>query len=217
MPVIALGSSFRPFVLIALTVVLSIATASPAVASHSLPNVPRYWDCNNDGLADDGCVKGYKAGTGWGAFNNAGWQWGFDQWSDNTDFDPQAYTSGQAVYVDDRATCLTEGDGHLSGTNILAITCTTATWRFDSYWDIGTAKIYFNPDVAFHSGPTLPPPPGTYSFHGVLTHELGHWVFLRDLSCDPGPTMCGTANLSETYDISTLATDDINAANAVYP
>ncbi len=65
--------------------------------------------------------------------------------------------------------------------------------------------------------PTMPPDPGEVSFEGVLVHELGHWVYLKDLNCNPGVTMCNQMTEQGTYDAGTLATDDINAANSVYP
>lgn len=69
---------------------------------YKLPADLTYWDCNVDGFADDACVRGYKAGAGWGGSADTRFSEAFSQWSANTDFDPVASTSGQAVYKDDR-------------------------------------------------------------------------------------------------------------------
>lgn len=61
-----------------------------------------------------------------------------------------------------------------------------------------------------------PPDPGLYDGEGVIAHELGHAVFLLDLSCAPGPTMCGSSTAAQSFHLRSLAQDDKDAANAVY-
>lgn len=64
-------------------------------------------------------------------------------------------------------------------------------------------------------------------FRGVVTHELGHWVYLDDVfdsGCNYGVdmyTMCGEPDNSTTVDddswrMRSLTTHDINAANINY-
>jgi hypothetical protein len=219
------GSSvgaFSTVVRLVAPVALWLTMVGSVSASHSLPADPHYWDCNNDGSADDGCVKGYKAGTGWTSNHNDDFDWAFAEWSSETDFDPQSHTSGQAVYIDDRAIpCLPPSyapDGHWPDTAVLACVKVTKTWRLDSYYDIGSSKTYMNYLVPWWIQLYGPPSPGTFSFTGVLTHELGHWVRLVDLApCPVGPTMCGSVTASQSFALASLENDDINAANSVYP
>jgi hypothetical protein len=62
----------------------------------------------------------------------------------------------------------------------------------------------------------------TWSFRGILTHEIGHGIRLIDLydpDCSSGSqvyTMCGGVTINESWFLDDLTTDDINSANDVY-
>ena len=202
------------------SLVLALSGAvNTAVGSHSLPSDPTYWDCNVDGFADDTCVRGYRAGTGWNSARIARFNEAFAEWSGDTDFDPVASTTGQAVYVNNNG-CVADWSPYPFV--ILAAVCVSKVWRLDSYYRLTGTYTYFNPVLAdvglsWWTGAGAPNP-NTIHFGGTLVHELGHWVYLKDLGCAAGVTMCNTSESEmDTFDQFSLETDDKNAANSVYP
>ncbi len=85
-----------------------------------------------------------------------------------------------------------------------------------AYYEITGARIRFRISHNWHYGDSSPAS-NEYDFEGVLVHELGHTVRLLDLYSCSGETMCGTTSAgTASYNLRTLANDDINAANAVY-
>ena len=199
-----------------------MALAQPALAIHSLPPTPEFWDCNNDHIADDTCVKPRRAGVPWSVEAATRFAAVDDIWRNNTDFDPVENTSsGQNVYRDRLASCISnwlQPDGL-----ILGVVCRTHVWDpIGEWWRITNTPTYFNhrmPDygLAWYYGPGLPPNQNQVHFGGVAVHEMGHWVRLIDLPCYPGETMCGgLAGPQDSLDLYSLSADDILAANAVY-
>jgi hypothetical protein len=106
----------------------------------------------------------------------------------------------------------------------LAITCKIKTWHPEAspqYYRLHEVEIFFNnappPDWSWWYGGGEPPSSDQFMFQGLLVHELGHSVRLEDLACTPGDTMCGGMTSDGSYFARTLQTDDILAANEIYP
>ena len=192
-------------------------TIQPALASHSVPPTPVYWDCNNDLVADDGCVRIYKAGAGWGGAFDSRFQDSANQWINSTRWDPITSSTGQPVYKDDRTACGFSWT-YLDANGVLGVNCRSTTWNTEGdFYKIGSTKTYLNPYLNWWTSITEPPSDRA-DFQGTLTHEIGHMIFLDDLECAPSHTMCGEpVSAYDVYQQRTLTTDDINAANAVYP
>lgn len=158
------------------------------------------------------------------------------EWSTDTDYDPGRDTnSPNDIFVDGR---LPTPCGVTNWGTALAVTCYTyqnRTGTDEDYVDgpyrrLIDADIYMNMEVAaspdWWIGSGQPPESDRYHFKGILTHELGHTVYLNDLyaSCTGRHnstdwyTMCGTySGNDDSYWSRTLHADDKAAANLAYP
>lgn len=124
-----------------------------------------------------------------------------------------------------------------------AVTCIGITLRHlpgappdEFYQDISYTATYFKTDaglpgsiVRYWYGSAQSTGSTDLDFQGVMTHELGHWISLRDfgpdygLDCNYGAgiyTMCGQLHIPgqnlESFRQRSLTTDDISAANVTY-
>lgn len=207
---------------------VGFAAAAPrdALASHSIPSPRWWWDHNDNFVVDstDGEPGYKKSGTGWGPdaqgndfgarFNEA-----IAVWKNNTDFDPKVVTTGvNDAWVDGRYI----GGGPWPD-GVFAQMERFAHNR-GTFFDLYEQNLYVNTvDFLWWRQPGAPSASCSswcFSARGLFVHELGHGVRLVDLSganCPPGPTMC--VSVSNPVDMDkyfSLATDDINGANAVY-
>jgi hypothetical protein len=148
-----------------------------------------------------------------------------DIWRTNTDFDPIENTiSGQNVYRDRYSSCIPgtwEPDGPGEGL-VLAVVCRSHVWDpIGEWWRLTNTPTYFNHRMVdfgleWFYGSGLPPNQNQVHFGGVAVHEMGHWVRLKDLGCNPGATMCGSVgSTQDSFDYYSLSADDIDAANAI--
>lgn len=147
------------------------------------------------------------------------------EWAVSTSWDPTFTTSAFSVAtirVDGAFPSSACGSGWEPGA--VAANCVRATWT-GSFYDI------FDSDIGIDLTPgstgatweyaNVAPSSTEYSLRGVLTHELGHGILLDDeysgADCDSTPlTMCGSGGPgSKTWEMRSLQSDDINAANAV--
>lgn len=197
---------------------IALALAPAVQAAHSIPSPRRCWDIDNDLRCEilDGARAFSKGGTGWSNTESDRLYEALATWRTGTEFRPTLSSTLTAyrVYKDG-----TEGGGTCVFEGRIAINCTKFT-NNGTFQDLYDSDIYMNPAYFFH---WLEGPPSSGIGHdarGMLTHELGHAVHLKDLygsDCPPGPTMCGTYGGSgQSYDSRTLTSDDVNAANTVY-
>lgn len=216
-----------------LALLLALSAPAPAVAGHSVPNPKIWWDVDDDGIVDltDGDRWILRVGLQWNASKETSADLAADAWRDNSDFDPSFTTSTFSVAtirVDGQFPNSACGSGFSDGD--VMVTCT----RFDieaTFWDIFDSDIGVDLTPGVGGGlvwewANVAPGPGEISFRGVATHEIGHVLLLNDLyggtDCDATPTtMCGAANAGVdvgalTWELRTLASDDISSANSVY-
>jgi hypothetical protein len=195
--------------IVAAALILMFVLPASAQASHSVPSPKWWWDHDNDGVVDpaDRAPGLCKAGT-WTSAQSARITEAIATWNAGTDFKPALVGCGRnQIYVD--------GTGSFAG-----------EWGYTDVWytiratyvDIHETDVFLNSNVGWYwlADPQPPLAQNMVSGKGVLTHELGHVILLKDLSCSPGATMCGTASAFETKFLSTLTADDVAAANAVY-
>ena len=224
---------------LAIGVVLALllsAGVGPVSANHSVPAPLYFWD------PDDNAAPGPEPrvdadGGFWSASHLNRLNEAVAEWSSDTDFDVSTIASGsQKAYVDGRfAPCLPNGYNLPNGGVVLAVVCASYVPRTYpgtsfGYYKIVDLDLYFNmenPDSPdWWVGTTYPPDPDRIHFLGILTHELGHWVLLNDIpdsSCTHTAagfyTMCGlVVDLDQdSWRMTSLHSDDISAANFVYP
>lgn len=214
----------------------------PAAASHSYPQpYPVFWDVGNNGTPD--ASVGVDAdGSGWTQAKLDRLTAATNGWAAATSFEPFRVVSGaNKFFVDgsqDTAYCSYPAeDEYLGATCVRKSARTLPNQPGETYFDISQT----------HTTMTTSPPLGwvwwygsTHSgsessidFQGVVVHELGHWLYLRDVydnnastlpGCNYGTamyTMCGAPQDATTADDDTwrlrgLTTDDISAANLLY-
>lgn len=203
-----------------------ILAGSPARATHSVPSPLWWWDNDNDGIRDvqEGARSFQKVGSSWTLAKEnrayeAAWAWrGSTTWAPSVTSGTQVAT----IRVDGVPPC-----GSWEPED-LALTCVRYSLKSDRfgepYYDIYDADIGFKLDGISWNYGSGQPMGNQHDFRGVLTHELGHGVLLRDLygsECGPAPTdphtMCGAVGPGiTTYNQRSLTSDDIAAANFVY-
>jgi len=187
---------------------LSVAR-EPVSAGHSIPQFyPRYWDCNGDLHADDGCVYFRLGGSGWTTAYLDRVNRAFYEWRSSTNWDPftnQNVTGDIFIDRDVYHPQCPDYDWSEVSQYLVAVTCRIEQWTpagpggggawASAHWRITEAEIYFSndPSVDWWVG-WQTTPSGRWDFDGTLTHELGHAVYLLGLECaaGPGPTMCDT-------------------------
>lgn len=193
-----------------------LGSLSAVSATHSVPSPLYFWDSNNNGTPDTTALFATASGT-WTTLQMTQLDAAAAQWRGNTSFDIQdnGVPSNHNVYVDGRTgPCLGSWP-----VGTFAVTCRNVQPRFD-YYRIVDDDTYFNttapnhPTWNFSSAQIL----NAADLRGFLTHELGHWVRLVDLSqCgNPIATMCGFFTNPQSFDARTLSADDVAAANTVY-
>ena len=206
---------------LALVVALLVAP-SHAFAMHSVPGWPVFWDKDSNGIPNStDSVEYYQtAGTLWTSSKIQRLQAAISRWTNGTDWNP-AYSccSTNGVYINGATlpACFSSWNSAS-----IAATCLSFTNR-GSYGDIFDTDISLNEVHWNFSWSASEPPSGFADAQGVSTHELGHGIFLLDLSgtanCPPGPTMCGvitSGQLPYTMDLRTLTSDDVSSANYLY-
>ncbi|MEA2622736.1 MAG: Matrixin [Chloroflexota bacterium] len=218
-----------------LAVVAVVSSGSPAAAHLSVPGGdPWYWDTNNDG-GPDPVVHFNPAGLNWGGalgtalkdrYSAASGTWvGGTDWNPVADRDVRAAgcfadAACHGVYFDgtDPSSKLVPG---IAAYNRISWTRKKDPGDNTWYRDISDSDITFNVfDYDWWVGAGAPAA-NTADFQGILTHEMGHSIYLIDLTvCDPAPnkeTMCGKlTSTQETFEARTLTADDKASANQVY-
>ncbi len=208
---------------------LLVTTLATQVASagHGANIPPRWWDLDNDGLgeASDSRISFRPSGGSWTTAKGNRLSEALAEWRNDTDFNPFRDDAGASnvVFVDGRNPC--SGTWAVDYPNSYAVNCVVYVNRNPGtpiyYQDIGDSDIYFNMDPKWNWNYSTGG--GGSSFVGVLTHELGHAVALKDLYGSACPvsgeslyTMCGTISQGDTVWLQTLTSDDINSANPIY-
>lgn len=224
----------RLFVVVASTIAtVTIVVHGTVIATHSTPSPYLYfWDCNNDGVPDDGCALFRPSGGGWTTAALERLNAAFYTWRAATDYDP--YTNNNAngdIWKDrevDHPGCAGwptwEEWWEIQHIEYFAVACIVKAYHGAAsppYYRIGSnTDIFINPSPAQHTwwiSGASPASPSYVDFGGVLIHELGHTVMLNDLYCSPGYTMCGQMDWISSFNARTLMADDIAAANGIYP
>ena len=195
-----------------------------------VPPIPTYWDSNNNGIPDP--AVGVDAdGGNWTQPKLDRLTEATDEWDGDTDWAPfRVFTSGpNKVYIDGYEDPACPRLGAIG--RACPHTVNRETQGGVAYKDIEWATITFTPTPSApftwwfgsaHTGAEY-----ALDFGGVITHEMGHWVRLQDVSgtgCNYGTgmyTMCGQPQTAETADDDTwrlrgLTTHDISATNGVY-
>lgn len=196
-----------------------------------MPAVPEFWDANDDWVPDDGHVLIDAEGSGWTQTKLDRLNGAAAEWTSNSRFDPgRTVTGSHDYYVDGTVPACT---GYWDP-SWLQVTCPTRQARYFTqdpteihHWRLTSKDTYTNiADWTWWYGSTHTGQSGVPDFQGVVTHEIGHWVYLIDLptnQCTAGTgieTMCGGPIGpidDDTWRIRSLTSDDIAAANAVYP
>lgn len=209
---------------------LGLIVVSPAYATHSIPAPRWWWDLNDNRNPDpnDHIIGYQRVGGNWDLEKITDFQWAAAVWSSGTRWDPFSASDHGGTM---RASFGVDGAQLWCGNWVsveYAATCTRKIARKDGtivdFYDIydtdtGTNTAAYN----WNYGSDSPADTPTYveiDFRGTAVHEIGHGIFLDDVSSclSPVVTMCGNvAPGLPTKDLRTLTTDDINAANSVYP
>ncbi len=120
--------------------------------------------------------------------------------------------------------------GDLVDETILAVNYRYQVFRTDpadnsKYYDIEDWDITFNTTGSGHPAFTYSAAGSSdadvFDFQGVVTHELGHAIFLLDLysGCHYGSameTMCGAIDGIQSTQLRSIQSDDISGAGIVY-
>jgi hypothetical protein len=229
----------------ALGLIVVSGQSSPVLASHSdnyAPDPLFFWETTGDTHADNpepyrlgGCCWDDSPGRRTSVVNAE------TQWANNTRFNPSSQNvDTNYIIIDGRVPACQPGwttwpqDFGAEG-------CTYGTPR-GSFYAIYDADIYFNTTA---TGPTwdwgstqLGNSTTRRNFGGILTHEIGHTIYLRDLysgdpdgshdecgedgaAAYPGPavaTMCGFfGDYNQSWYARSLLLDDKESANTLYP
>jgi hypothetical protein len=227
---------------------LAIVLPIPVLAVSELPNTPTFWDVGNDSIPDPDVTFRLASRDP----NNFPWitnhvsraTGAFDTWY-ATDYSPTINVSVTDISCAASTTChgvfFDTGPCGTAASNwppyVLAVTCTLYTARqdVDGYrwddlydadiflWTTGTGQNGAQPaNFLWTSNFPLPPAPGNFDAQGIYTHELGHTVYLKDVSdanCNHGAnvlTMCGHSTETDSVYQRTLESDDLYAVNSVY-
>ena len=226
---------------VSILLVAALLLPSPVAASHSYPQpYPVYWDVGNDGTPD--ASVGVDAdGGGWTQAKLDRLTAATNEWAAATSFEPfRVVTGANKFFVDgtqDTSYCSYPAqDEYLGATCVHKSARTLPGQPGETYFDISQTHTTMstNPPSNWvwwygssHSGSE-----SSIDFQGVVMHELGHWLFLRDVyndgttppGCNFGTgmyTMCGQPQNGTTADDDTwrlrgLTTDDVSAANLLY-
>lgn len=222
-----------------LLAVIALAWPGGAFANHSLPAaqglIPIWWDKDDDQVVDatDGDIGYCSTGTGWTQTAKDRLSEATAAWRNSSDWDPTIGSSQCGHYVHkDGSVPNPPGDtwAEMDPPNPLAVTQTTCTVRNpgtpQAFCDIGDVNVWVNwnnHDFSLSQNCTGIQCSTLFSLRGVLTHEIGHGIFLLDLygtaDCDTGSqthTMCGAVSEAQSWFQDDLTSDDISSANAVY-
>lgn len=229
------------------TALLVSLLMAPAIvtANHSNDYSPWwYWERTGNSTADDpepfrvgGCCWDDSPGRRDRVIEAVA------HWRDQTDFDVSlANVDNNYILIDGRLPACQPGWSSWPSA-FAAEACTYGLHR-TTFYQIYESDFYFN---TTSSGPIWdwgnsylgsPGPSGRRHFRGVLTHEIGHSVYLFDLdsgdpaggqdTCGEGgtaaypgssvATMCGTMlTWVDSWWVRDLLNDDKASANAMYP
>jgi hypothetical protein len=223
----------RIVVIAGLTLAASLVGAVSALGSHSVGPHPRTWfDHNNDLIADAGVNVRPAGSANWTSGRKSRLAEAVNEWDGDTSWHPIEHTTVEpdSCYADDSCHGVwLDGDDpaglfNFNPPRYPAYNIRQVLLRDmpgNDFYDIEDWDIFFNPsDFSFTYTVGGSTDPDVFDFRGVLTHELGHSLFLIDLvSCSAGAaveTMCGSGNGLTTNHLRSLTTDDINAANILY-
>lgn len=205
-----------------MSMVLSSLMAPAAVMANSVPSPRQFWDINNDGTAgiDDASRAYQRVGGSWDSVKITSVTTAAATWRNGTDWNPTVGTSSGLVAT-------LRVDGSMPGygacgynwSGAVAGNCVLASNR-GTYYDIYESQIGINLAYSWNYG-SMVPVGSQQDFRGVMTHELGHGVLLRDLESfecgSPVATMCGYTSMAQNgYLMRTLESDDVTSANSVY-
>ena len=200
---------------------------------------PTYWDVGNDGSPDPS-VGVDADGGGWTRAKLDRLTSATSDWASHSHFRPFRVISGaNKFWVDGTKdpACTYPPESEFVGA-----TCTHKTARIlnghpdEVYYDISQSDTTFSTalpaPLTYWYGSTHTGAENTIDFQGVVTHEMGHWIFLRDVydngstppGCNYGTgmyTMCGAPQSSSTVDDDTWrlrgpSADDVAATNLEY-
>jgi len=231
---------FRAYASVAIALLGGLLAVQQAAATHSLPATPSYIDADNDGHPDAATILRTAGNNSlWTSAREDRVTHAASQWRAYSQFDPSVNLTAAPADCYDSWTC--HGvwiDGQVPDPfepTDLAINFRKLILRETGplgnetvYWDIEDWDIFFNTSIPGHPQWTYalnhPGDSNVFDFQGVLTHELGHSIHLKDLSggqeCNFGPgmyTMCGSVNgYPDSYRMRTITNDDISGANFVY-
>jgi hypothetical protein len=224
----------------------AVLVSAPVTGTHSVPAHPRsYWDHDNNGTPDPNNTsfrpaRVLSSSDDWSSYNITVLENVITEWRVETAWHPQTYSSiagsgcyssltCHGVFVDASTPC--PGAGISWQPQSLGVNCRKVVLRTTvndvQYWDIEDSDVYIWLDspfvtwswAAYHPGQSF-----VYDVWGILTHEIGHAVHLKDLygsNCNYGTgmyTMCGEMRngFPDSWRARYLEPDDINGASVVY-
>lgn len=196
-----------------------------------MPAKLRFWDLDNDGNAEafESHPELGDAGLEWGPGKLDRFDEAANRWRTETHFNPEHVPPGATTHhiyvsgIDPYSSCLPGGWDQNPG--ILAVACPMFVDR-GTYEDLYDVDIFFNADGFdwYYSTGDYDASNPKYSFRGILTHELGHAIRLKDIPADQCgttkdafETMCGSFTAQRSFWAYSLNGDDVRAADSVYP
>jgi hypothetical protein len=210
-------------------VLLGLLSVQPVFAGHIIPDPLWWWDLNDNRLveANDSIVGFGASGGNWTQEKHNDVAFSTAAWSTVTDYNPFDASGGIGVIRGTIRVDTTEPwceDNYIP--DIVGVTCRRGTPIREggviTFYDIFDMDVGINSEDHQWNFGADDPGGNQYDFRGVLAHELGHTLRLRDSPLDqcgnPTITMCGGGPPGlDSKQLRSLETHDINAANQVYP
>jgi len=215
-------------------VALSVTPFSSAFGFRANWSPPRVWDRDNDNIPGefgDSQVQYSRGGGDWDAMKTNRLTEALASWAANTDWNPSHSANDstlQKVYVDGTepiqfSDCTANSNEWSDIPNAFAIQCDNRQLHGtlgsgDEWYEMLDSDIYTNRNGFSWSFGVQQN--AFVSFRGVMTHELGHGASLPHTpDCTDGnqiETMCNSGQISDTWLVYSLTTDDKISANNVY-